>query len=171
MAQALAVLVGGVAALLVLSLRHGMKPAAIQVSSPTVRKDWSNASFGLDLVVGSLFAGPTAYAIRLSIVDRIEGLRASFPMMTHGTPVQTAAINGFFGHTNSDANSAMVGLILLAVICVSFYILFFKHRAYDVNVPIGCTHPALRMQGFVFESGIGVGMVVAVAISVVWITQ
>jgi len=141
--------------LVLLGTRQLAKPAAepsIYVVSAS--QDWSDRSFGLDLIVAALIAAPAVLAARLQVSDHLGIVKDQFPAEAK---VPKDLIGRFFHASNSDAAATVMLLIFTTFLClVGYMAVVRKYKGYDARVPIGCAHPSLRLWAFLFESGVGI---------------
>lgn len=142
---------------LLLFLRLTMRPVPIPLPIKTSRsKDWSDASFGLDLVVAAAVSSPAALVLRLGLSDRLGVLKDATPAKDVTTK---AAVDLFFTETqDATAASHLILVMVVAILCAIAYVVWAKTHGYDADVPKGCSHPSLLWTSFVIETAIGVAV-------------
>ena len=150
-------------AVFLLAVRHAARPEAEECDIVPDRRDWTTASFGLDLTVGALISSPILLVSRASMSDRLDEVREMLP---DDAEAASSALNSFFGVVSYSSAANKVLLVLAgAVIGVAAYLVLVRNTGYERRVPKGCKHPSLRMRAFVLESGIGI-MIAAGSLSV-----
>lgn len=164
----ISVLLGLVASIFVLAIRYATRPDALPVKGAVLRRDWSPACFGLDLIVASFIAAPTTLALRDSIDQRLEPIRGVFKLdaVRLAAPAAQPAIESFFERSTNDATMIMMSAILAGMVGVSVFLLVVRVRGYHTEVPKGCRHPALRLRVAVAEACIGLAIAFGSAVLV-----
>lgn len=146
-------------ALLVLVIRHVVKPVPSPVRWPPPHRDWSPLSFGLDLVIASFLAAPAAFSLRVNIDERLNLVKRLQP-----PPSIREQLDNFFAEPLSSAALWLTGGIIAGIVGMGAAMFVLKAFGYIPEVPHGCSHPPLRMRGMVLEVVIGCAVALALAI-------